>query len=356
MESRSWRRRAYLVAGALLLLYLTTASSLAQAPALHARFIVNPTAGDLDTQFTADASSSTGAIVRYEWDWEGDGTFVEGEAVATHKYEREGRYSIVLRVTDADNNTATSVPRVVQVGEAEGRPFFRWSSLWAAMPSLLRGALVTIQLAVFAIVLGLPLGILFALGRVSRFPLFSWPAFVWVTVLRGTPLLVQIFISFFVVRPMVNQSFGMDWGAFEAGLLAFVLNTSAYQAEIIRAGIQAIPSGQMEAAMAMGMTYRQAMRFIILPQAFRLILPPLTNEFIVLIKDTSLVVAIGMTPPELLGSGRFIISRTQEVFEIYIGIALIYLTLTFTLSRLLIYLERRFRIPGLGLEGPGGTH
>ncbi|HWG89964.1 MAG TPA: ABC transporter permease subunit [Candidatus Thermoplasmatota archaeon] len=350
-------RRGLLAVVAVLATALLLASSLglAQGQDPIARFNVNPTAGGLDTVFVANASSSRGPapIVKYEWDWEGDGTFIEAGQEATHQYTEEGRYEIVLRVTDANNRT-DDARRSVQVGEAAAQPAFEWDSLWDAMPTLLRGALITLQLAALSILLGLPLGILWGLARVSHFKVFSWPAAVYVTVIRGTPLLVQVLISFLIVRPYVNDTFGFEWDAFEAGLFAFVINTSAYQAEIIRAGIQAIPSGQMEAALGMGMTYRQAMRFVIVPQAFRLILPPLTNEFIVLIKDTSLVVAIGMTPPELLGSGRFIISRTQDILEIYVGVALVYLVLTFTLSRIIAHLEKRYRIPGLGIEAPGG--
>jgi His/Glu/Gln/Arg/opine family amino acid ABC transporter permease subunit len=200
----------------------------------------------------------------------------------------------------------------------------------------LRGVWMTAAMAVSSLALGLPLGLGLALARVQPKRFLSAPAAIYVEVMRGTPLLVQILFVYFVL-----PSVGVNLPAYTSGILALTLNASAYISEVIRAGILSIDAGQMEAARALGMSYWQAMRRIILPQTFRRVVPPLTNEGIALLKDSSLVSVIGLT--ELARTGQELASRYAAPLTIWPLVALLYLALTFPLTRVAEYLERRWR-------------
>ncbi len=200
----------------------------------------------------------------------------------------------------------------------------------------LRGVSWTARLAFLSFFLGLPVGLLLALMRVQSSYLIAAPAAVYVEVMRGTPLLVQILFIYFVL-----PYFGIYLPAFTSGVIALTLNSAAYISEIFRAGILSIDAGQMEAARALGMTYPQAMRRIILPQTFRRVVPPLTNEGIALLKDSSLVSVIGLT--ELARTGQELASRYAAPLTIWPVVAVFYLLLTFPLTRVAEYLERRWR-------------
>ena len=200
----------------------------------------------------------------------------------------------------------------------------------------LRGVWMTAVMAASSLALGLPLGLCLALARVQSNRFVSAPAAIYVEVMRGTPLLVQILFVYFVL-----PSVGVNLPAFTSGVLALTLNASAYISEVIRAGILSIDAGQMEAARALGMSYWQAMRRIILPQTFRRVVPPLTNEGIALLKDSSLVSVIGLT--ELARTGQELASRYAAPLTIWPLVALLYLALTFPLTRVAEYLERRWR-------------
>jgi His/Glu/Gln/Arg/opine family amino acid ABC transporter permease subunit len=204
-----------------------------------------------------------------------------------------------------------------------------WSFLW-------RGVWMTAALAATSLLLGLPIGLALALARVQSSRLLSLPAAAYVEMVRGTPLLVQILFIYFVL-----PAFGVSLPAFTSGIIALTLNCAAYVAEIFRAGIESIESGQMEAARSLGMTYPQAMRRVILPQTFRRVLPPLTNEGIALLKDSSLVSVIGLT--ELARTGQELASRYAAPLTIWPMVALLYLALTFPLTRVAEYLERRWK-------------
>ena len=184
--------------------------------------------------------------------------------------------------------------------------------------------------------MGLPFGLCLALARVQSRRFISAPAAMYVEVMRGTPLLVQILFVYFVL-----PSVGINLPAYASGILALTLNASAYISEVIRAGIVSIDAGQMEAARALGMSYWQAMRRIILPQTFRRVVPPLTNEGIALLKDSSLVSVIGLT--ELARTGQELASRYAAPLTIWPLVALLYLALTFPLTRMAEYLEHRWR-------------
>ncbi|WP_141432591.1 amino acid ABC transporter permease [Bacillus sp. 03113] len=199
----------------------------------------------------------------------------------------------------------------------------------------LNGTMLTIGLSLAGILIGTGLGLLIGLGKISRNKILAFPFICYITFFRGTPLLVQILIVHFGVVPLfTGQTNGIA-----AGIIALSLNAAAYIAEIFRAGIQSIDRGQMEAARSLGMNHIQAMRYVILPQAFKRMIPPLGNEFIVLLKDSSLVSIVAA--PELMYWARAMGAQYFRVWEPYLTAAFIYLILTLVLSFLLHRLERR---------------
>lgn len=203
-------------------------------------------------------------------------------------------------------------------------------------PLFLAGAWMTARLAFLSLLLGLPIGLLLALARVQRSRILSVPAAIYVELIRGTPLLVQVLFIYFVL-----PSYNIYLSAFTSGVIALTLNSAAYIAEIFRAGILSIDVGQMEAARSLGMSNAQAMRRIILPQTFRRVVPPLTNEGIALLKDSSLVSLMGLM--ELTRVGQDQASRYAAPLTIWPMVAIFYLLLTFPLTRIAEYLERRWK-------------
>ena len=216
--------------------------------------------------------------------------------------------------------------------------------MWESLGTLLWAGLVfTIPLTLITFVLGLLLGLVTAVTRLfGPKPLVAVARF-YVWVIRGTPLLVQLFVIFYGLPSM-----GILLDAFPAAVIGFTLNVGAYSSEIIRAVISSVPKGQWEAAYSIGMNWRQAMIRTILPQAARVAVPPLSNTFISLVKDTSLAAAI--TVPELFQAAQRIVATTYEPLILYIEAAIIYLVLSTFLSTLQGYLERRFARSGGTLE------
>ncbi|MBU2513131.1 amino acid ABC transporter permease [bacterium] len=201
---------------------------------------------------------------------------------------------------------------------------------------LIKGLVTTLEISVYSTFFGLLIGLIVGLGRVSKNPMFKGLATIYVELIRGTPLLVQIFIFYFFLATV------MGFGRLSSGVLALSVFAGAYVAEIVRAGIQSIHPGQMEAARSLGMNQPQAMAYIILPQAFKRIMPPLAGQFISLIKDSSLVSIIAIT--DLTKAGREVITSTFATFEIWFTVAGLYLVLTFSLSMVVRYIERRFSV------------
>lgn len=189
---------------------------------------------------------------------------------------------------------------------------------------MLDGSEITLELFAVTLVLALPLGMLAALGRLSQLKLLSRLVEFYVWIMRGTPLMLQLLFVYFAL-PMV----GIRLPDLAAALLAFTLNYAAYFAEIFRAGIQSVPRGQYEAARTLGMSYPQTMRRIILPQVFRMVLPPVSNETINLVKDTSLVYILAMN--DLLRVARTIVQREFDMTPFLIA-AVFYLAMTFVLT------------------------
>ncbi|MDD1748073.1 MAG: amino acid ABC transporter permease [Methanomassiliicoccales archaeon] len=215
---------------------------------------------------------------------------------------------------------------------------------WAVIPDyfwfLMAGAVLTVVISGIAIALGFIGGILIGMGRISNNFFIHGATTVYVEAFRGTPLLIQIFLIFFGL-----PSIGVHFDPIPAGILALSLNSAAYQAEIFRGGVQSISKGQMEASRAMGMTNNQTLFNVIIPQGLRNALPAYTNEFITMIKDSSLVSIIGVM--ELTQRGRIVIGMTFQPFVVFIFIAIMYFIMTYTTSRLLRQLERKKAIPGM---------
>ena len=212
---------------------------------------------------------------------------------------------------------------------------FRFDIIQEYAPYFLKGTLLTIGLSIAGVLIGTVLGLLIGLGKMMRNKILSAPFKVYITVFRGTPLFVQIYIVHFGIIPAVTGS----TNGIATGIVALSLNSAAYVAEIFRSGIQSIEKGQMEAARSLGMTHVRSMWSVILPQAFKRIIPPLCNEFIVLVKDSSLLAAVAV--PELMYWGKAAQGQYYRVWEPYLTAAVIYLVLTLVLSALLHLLERR---------------
>lgn len=218
---------------------------------------------------------------------------------------------------------------------------------WDIWKQLLQGTLVTVELTVSLLFVGLVLGVLVALGQVySPRPLatmmFSYERF-----FRAMPILVLLIVVNYGLIFLANtyQWGWLRWPPFAVAVLVFGLHSSAYQSQIFRGAIQAIKPGQLLAARALGMTRLQAIRYIVLPQALRLAIPGWSNEYSGVLKDTSFVFAIGVT--ELFRQGWQIMQNTREVFLVFIIVALVYLVLTYAGTSLLEMVERRLGIPGL---------
>lgn len=203
------------------------------------------------------------------------------------------------------------------------------------------GITVTLQITVFAVIIGVLAGLFVALGKMSRFRLVRIVFSVYVEFLRGTPIVVQALLIYGGF-PMLLQSNGIQFtwdNPVIAGIIVCGINSSAYVAEIIRAGLQAVDKGQMEAARSLGMNHSQAMLYVIIPQAFRIILPALGNEFVALLKETAILSMISIV--EVTRKSMLWAAATFEAWPAYLGTAFVYLSITIPVSRLVAYMERR---------------
>jgi His/Glu/Gln/Arg/opine family amino acid ABC transporter permease subunit len=209
-----------------------------------------------------------------------------------------------------------------------------WGVMWYAIPYMLKGALVTLQISALAMVLGSIVGIICGFLLLSELTPLKWLVRAYVYFVRGTPALVQIFLVYFAL-PVV----GIDIPAFWGAVVALGFNAGGFIAEIVRAGLQSIDMGQTEAAKAIGMTHRQTLRHILFPQSLRRITPPLTNELITLVKGSSLLSAISIY--ELTRSTQLIISQKFTPFELYALLAVFYLIIISILSKISEYVEAR---------------
>ena len=265
----------------------------------------------------------------------------------------DGRYARIYQRWIREPLPVSTLPELDKVRE-QGTPLSegqaasaftpRWDLLQSVYPLLLRGALMTLWITFLGLLIGVPLGLIVALARLSSQRLLSLPAIIYVEVIRGTPLLMQIFVIYFVL-----PSLGVSLPQTVAAVAALSLNAAAYIAEIFRGGIESIESGQMEAARALGMNYQSAMRWVILPQTVRRVLPPLTNEAVALLKDSSLISIIGLS--ELMRVGREQASNSGSPVTIVLAVALLYLAMTLPLTHLVRNLEARWQ----PISGPRGS-
>lgn len=294
--------------------------------------------------------------VEYHWRWfKVPQYFVYQQPVSLYA-ESDGEISgfttekgkTEIRIQDSDGEKTYIVPdgsaRNWSVGDmvSPGDLLANYDGDWK--PGLMAvGLWVTLKISFISTIFGILLGIIGGVARVSDTPILKWSAITYVEIIRGSPLLVQIMIFYFVLGTTINQLLAMNGipkiSAEWYGIAALSVFTGAYVVEIVRAGIESIHPGQVEAARSAGMTYSQCMFYIILPQALKTILPPLAGQFINLIKDSSLLGMIAIR--ELTKATREGITTSLQTFELWILCAILYLLMTFTLSMFVQYLERR---------------
>lgn len=292
--------------------------------------------------------------VEYTWRWNRVPQYFIYENKVEIRAELEGEINsiresgdqVTVSIHGSDGEESHTLPKAtlllsqgdyVYPGDVIGA-YTHWK-----MGILIEGLLLTLEVSFLAIIFGILLGLFTGLARISDNPALRWGSIVYIELIRGSPLLVQIFLWYFVVGTVINtmlSQYGMPQiSPLWFGVMALAIFTGAYTAEIVRAGIQSVHRGQMEAARSLGMTYAQAMRKVILPQAFKRILPPLAGQFISLVKDSSLLGVISIR--ELTKASREVVTSSLQPFEIWIVCALLYLILTFTLSMFVQYLERK---------------
>ena len=285
--------------------------------------------------------------VHYEWRWERvpqyffylDEEMLSAPFAGTvQKITPEGAYSRVEIVPEGGGQPTTVTVETDTLKVKAGDPIADNDDIgaerhWKIGP-LTQGLWVTIWISFVSGFVGLVIGLITGLCRLSPNPTLRGLAVLYIELIRGTPLLVQIFIFYFFIGTVLNLD------RIVAGVGALALFVGAYIAEIISAGIQSIAKGQTEAARSLGMSSTETMIYIVLPQAFKRVLPPLAGQFISLIKDSSLVSVSAIT--DLTKSGREIITSNFATFEIWFTVALLYLVVTSLLSQLLFWLERRF--------------
>ena len=270
---------------------------------------------------------------------------IEGEVGSITKSGKEA----VVTVKGLDETASYTVPaeglvvvegEIISIGDILGA-HTQWK------PGLLViGLWITLKLSIIATIAGIIIGIIGGIARMSSNPALKWTSIVYVEIIRGSPLMVQILIWYFVLGTVINDLLAFNGlgrlPAFWYGVAALACFAGAYVTEIVRAGIQSIHRGQTEAARSLGMSYAQSMRHIIMPQALRRILPPLAGQFISLIKDSSLLGIIAIR--ELTKAAREVVSASLQPFEVYLLAAILYLVLTFTLSMAVQKLERRMAV------------
>ncbi len=296
------------------------------------------------------AAFTYGAVaeIDYIWRWNRVPQYFIYNADEPQKIEFDGRVesitqkgktTLVNLISDSGETVGMEVD-TNSLEVSEGEELFEGDTVgfthYRKFGPLMHGLWTTIWISAVASVFALFIGLFTGLARISDNFTINGLASIYVECIRGTPLLVQIFIAYFFLGTVFDLSRNV------CGVGALALFAGAYTAEIVRAGIQAIPKGQMEAARSLGLSLPQAMIDIILPQAFKKILPPLSGQYISLVKDSSLVSVIAIT--DLTKSGREIITSTFATFEVWLVVAAMYLTITSVLSQLVYYMERRMAV------------
>ena len=228
---------------------------------------------------------------------------------------------------------------------------FDVSLVFTSIPELLKKLPITLELALSAMLLGLALGLVMAIIKMKKIKILTQITNLLISLLRGTPVIVQLYVAFFGI-PMffqaINQKFGTDLAVaqipgFAYAMVALGLNQAGFMAEIIRSALQSVDNGQIEAAHALGMTYAQALRRIILPEALEVALPTLGNSLISIIKGTSLAFTCAVV--EITAQGQIIGGKTYRFFEVYVSLAIIYWVITLIIEQLIRVIENKIRIP-----------
>ncbi|MBR7889491.1 amino acid ABC transporter permease [Marinomonas sp. A79] len=284
---------------------------------------------------------ASGKRIDYNWNWERVVPYIATNAESSINAPEDGEIVLAANNQLVLENLSGDV--IVELGNYsslnvyEGDLIFEGDTLasieeWRMGP-ILHGVITTVKISAWSLVFALVLGLFIGLMRISSNPALKKLSIVYIELIRGTPLLVQIFIVYFFIGTV------LDLERFTAGVISLSVFTSAYVAEIVRSGIQSIPKGQMEAARSLGMNYPKAMMYVILPQAFKQTLPPLAGQFINLIKDSSLVSVISIT--DLTKAGREVVSGSFAPFEVWFTVAALYLILTSGLSWAIQALEKK---------------
>ncbi|MFN7085387.1 MAG: amino acid ABC transporter permease [Burkholderiales bacterium] len=224
---------------------------------------------------------------------------------------------------------------------------FDFDVIARSLPYLWKGMVFSLMLTGLAMVGGIVLGTLLALMRLSSFRIFNAPASAYVNLLRSTPLILVIFWFYFlvplIIKKISGDAYATGIGPFYSALIAFTMFEAAYYCEIIRAGIQSVPRGQVAAAYALGLNYRQAMTLVVLPQAFRNMIPILLTQGIILFQDTSLVYVVGLT--DFMGAATKVAQRDGRLVEMYLFAALVYFLMCYSASYFVKYLQAKTAVP-----------
>ena len=223
--------------------------------------------------------------------------------------------------------------------------------VFSQIPALLEYLPITLEIAVVSMIFSLILGLLLAVIKIRQIPVLRQLVAVYISIIRGTPILVQLYVTYFgipIILKIINQNWGTNFAIngiapIVYAFVALAVNQSSFNAEIIRASLESVDKGQLEAAHALGMTYLQALRRIIIPEAFVVALPSLGNAFIALIKGTSLAFVCSVV--EMTAQGKIIGGRTYRYFEVYISLAIIYWVITFILERIIAFTEKKIKVP-----------
>ncbi len=282
----------------------------------------------------------SGKTINYNWHWERLWPYVVNTEMQSIRATSDGVASIdnkTLTIQFDNQDTPQVIKKYDKLAVFDGDLIFEGDTVaylndWKFGP-IANGLWVTVKISFISLFFAVILGLIFGLMRVSKNITARNLSLTYVEIIRGTPLLVQIFIVYFFIGTV------LDLDRFTAGVVALSIFTGAYVVEIIRAGIQSVAVGQMEAARSLGMTYPQAMTYVVLPQAFKRTLPPLAGQFINLIKDSSLVSVISIT--DLTKAGREVVSGSFAPFEVWFTVAALYLLVTGSLSWAIQRLEKR---------------
>lgn len=329
---------------------------------------VGPTTSDSMTLIALDDTIARGTVAGAKIYIDGNYAGQTDSAYGRYLSSLTGVHQVTVTKTDLVNTTATvdftkgGIYTFVMASTGKTYSIFDIDLyVYSFIQELEVGAINTIKLSVAAFAVGICIGLIMGLGRVSSNPIFKGIASIYVEGIRGLPLLLQLLFVYYAIPFMYMDLSGgsvLPISSFAAALIALSMNSGSYMGEIFKAGIEAIPKGQMEASRSLGLSYNQSMRYVILPQALKIVLPALGNEFIALIKDSSIALIISYQ--DILWNAKYIGAANYNTFSPIVAAGTIYLCITIPLGRAVQYMEKRFntnianpRERGSGLFGRG---